>query len=201
MEELSMKRQPALPGAELDEMHLQAEEHQKFMTQSHGPEVGLIARHKFIAGWKAKALRSVETKPESVIGKCIDKPIKDEALTAEDGGDQRMMELAGVHAMTEGDNGNAEISFCAGHRSRDGEVQALKAEIAVLRMNAEMEALSNTRSIFGGQEIVQRNIKLTSKLERMESALQEIIDTRGMSITRRPTVIARQALKDEDGRE
>lgn len=34
--------------------------------------------------------RSVETKPESVIGKCIDKPIKDEALTAEDRDAERL---------------------------------------------------------------------------------------------------------------
>lgn len=167
-----------------------------------------------------ESLRSVETKPESVIGKCIDKPIKDEALTAEDG--ERLANEHVENYLTM--NGRPvhrpdvlKHSFLAGYRSRDGEVQALKAEIAVLRMNAEMEALSNTRSIFGGQEIVQRNIKLTSKLERMESLVRKAVDFSrranagetqdcdGYSMLHYYDKVwvpdASQALKDEESRE
>lgn len=155
------------------------------------------------------------------------KPYEPESLTAEDGDVENVVkEFARDPQMLRLSPGaNCHHQACRGvrfgHRSRDGEVQALKAEIAVLRMNAEMEALSNTRSIFGGQEIVQRNIKLTSKLERMELALREIEAKEGMCIfgsadtSGDPDVafrqgsaysnnecaeIARQALKDEDGK-
>jgi hypothetical protein len=150
-----------------------------------------------------ESLRSVETKPE--------------ALTAEDGAVEVMAEEF-ANRLTPStikiprsvlDPGRY-VGFLNGHRSRDWEVAGLREQIKGLKEFIQMNKVLDAK-------LLNENDQLSSKLERMELALNKardrIIDARNCWHFRsfaecceildqaRREIEDSQALKDEDGRE
>lgn len=83
-------------------------------------------------------------------------------------------ELADQHALSEGDNGNAEISFLAGYAARDEEVEKLKAELKELKGLFDLSKDEYINQV-GSWKIIQRlqeeNEKLKQQLEIAETTL------------------------------
>lgn len=83
-------------------------------------------------------------------------------------------ELADQHALSEGDNGNAEISFLAGYAARDEEVEKLKAELKELKGLFDLSKDEYISQV-GSWKIIQRLQEENEKLKlQLNQAIKEL---------------------------